>query len=180
MIKTQVLERAPTRRVICVAAVAFISICAACQVGQQGQQGEPGGKRPPNFTHGPHQLGSICQSGQTSDLIPIKFDATSNVLTDPADYVIFACEGDQIVWSKARPSANIQITVTIQGPHAKELFKSHDTTIVLDPNKPDQTPVEVVDKPQNHIFLHKYSIDVLDPGTGTHYPLDPHVIPMGN
>lgn len=181
MIKTPVLEMAATRRVMCVAAVAFISICAACQVGQQGQPGGPGpgGKPHPNFAHGPHQLGSVCQSGQTSDLIPIKFDATSNVLTDPADYVIFACEGDQIVWSKARPGANIQITVTIQGPHAKELFKSHDTTIYLDPSNPNQTTLETVDKPQNHIFLHKYSIDVLDTGTGKHYPLDPHVIPMG-
>ena len=120
----------------------------------------------------------MCKTGQTPDLIPIPVDATTNVLTDPANYVIFACEGDQIVWSVA--NTNLQITITIQGPHAKELFKSHDTIIVLDPHNPGQTPVETVDKPQNHIFLHKYSIDVLDPNTGTHYPLDPHVIPMGN
>jgi hypothetical protein len=179
MIKTQALDRA-ARRAVCVAAVALISICAACQIGQQGQQGGKGSKPPSKFTHGPHQLGSVCQFGQTSDPINIKFDANGSVLTDPADYVIFACEGDQMVWSKTRPTAAIQITVTIQGPHAKELFKSHDTTISLDPGNPDQTTVEIVDKPQNHIFLHKYSIDVFDPGTGTHYPLDPHVIPMGN
>jgi hypothetical protein len=163
---------------ICVTVVASLLMCAGCQ-------GGPGNNPPPKQARRLHQLGLVCQPGQPSDLISIGVDATDQVLTDPNSSIIFACEGDQIIWSTS--NAKIKITVNIKGPHAGELFTSHDTTIVWDPANPgagpaNQTPLETVDKPQNHIFLHKYSVDVedLQSNPHKHYTIDPHVIPMGN
>jgi hypothetical protein len=166
--------------VICAAAVAFLLMCAGCQA-------EPGNNHPPKLTRRPHQLGLVCPGDQTqtADVISIGVDATDQVLTDPNNSVIFVCQGDQITWNTS--NSKIKITVNIKGAHASELFTSHDTTIVWDPAHPgtgtaNQTPTETVDKPQNHIFLHKYSIDVDDPQSNPpkHYTIDPHVIPMGN
>jgi|ERR1700738_4632879 len=170
MRKTRVFES-----VICVAVVALILISAGCQVG-------PNINPPPKQAGRKHKLGATCKSNQTSDVITIGVDATAQVLTDLDDSIIYACEGDQIIWKTS--NSKIKITVTIKGPHASELFTSNDTVIVWDPahpvTPPNQTPVETVARPQDRIFLHKYSIDVEDISTHKHYTLDPHVIPMGN
>lgn len=159
------------------ALVSFMLMCAGCQTG-------PGVNPSPKLARRPHKLGQVCQANQTADLINVGVDTTAQVLTDPTDSVIFVCEDDQITWYTSNTSTKIKITVTIKSDHPKELFKSHDTTVVWDPDHPgtgpaNQTPVETVDKPQNYIFLHKYSIDVWDIGADKHYTLDPHVIPMG-
>ena len=167
---------------MCVVVVAFMSVCAACQPGPQPQLGGSGSTSESQFNHGPHHLGSVCKIGQVSDVIKINVDATDKVLTDPKSLVIFACEGDQITWITT--NTKIKITVTIEGDHAKELFKLGHTTAVWDPKHNtgagpvNQTPAETVEKPLNSIFLHKYSIDIDDPDHGKHYTIDPHVIPM--
>jgi hypothetical protein len=168
--------------VIGVAAVAFMSVCSACQSGPQPQPSGSGSSSESQFNHGPHHLGAVCKSGQVPDVIKINVDATDKVLTDSKSSVIFACEGDQITWITI--NTKIKITVTIEGDHAKELFKTGNTTAVWDPKHntgagpANQTPVETVEKPVDSIFLHKYSIDIDDPDHSKHYKIDPHVIPM--
>jgi hypothetical protein len=168
--------------VMCVVAVALMSVSAACQPGPQPQRGASDSSVESQFNHGPHHLGSVCKVGQISDVIKVSVDAIDNVLTDPKSSVIFACEGDQITWITT--NTKIKITVTIEGDHAKELFKLGHTTAVWDPKHntgagpANQTPAETVEKPLNSIFLHKYSIDIDDPDHGKHYTIDPHVIPM--
>jgi hypothetical protein len=167
---------------MCVVVVGFMSVCAACQSGPQPQQAGSGSTSESQFNHGPHHLGSVCKTGQVPDVIKINVDATDKVLTDPKSSVIFVCEGDQITWITT--NTKIKITVTIEGDHAKELFKTGNTTAVWDPKHntgagpANQTPVETVEKPLNFVFLHKYSIVVDDPDANKHYTIDPHVIPM--
>ena len=166
--------------VICAMVVAFMFICTGCEIGSNNNP-------PPKQVRSAHQLGLLCPADHTSQPIRISLDPTNQVLTDLNDSVIFACEKDTIVWYTTTP--NTKITITIKSSNPKELFTSHHTTVVWDPNNPgtgtpNETLPETVAKPVNYIFLHKYSVDMddVDPQhpTHPHHSIDPHVIPMGN
>jgi len=185
MSKVRVFEKA----FMCVAIIGFIATCTSCQTDQSKHTGS-GDDHDRKLTRRPHQLGLACPGDQTQtpDPIRIRVDLTAQVLTDSNDSVIFACQDDKIVWYTTRPKT--KITITIKSTNPTELFKSHNTTVVWDPDHHpsnatlNETIAEEVDKPAHHISLHKYSIDVddVDPSNSTHahFNIDPHVIPMGN
>lgn len=156
--------------------VAMMLICTGCKAG-------PNNNPPPKPARSAIQLGLLCPADHTSQAIRISVDPTDQVLTDLNDSVILACEKDTIVWYTT--TANTKITITIKSDNPKELFVSHDTTVVWDPNNPgtgtpNETPPETVARPVKYLSFHKYSIDMDDHTQHPHHHIDPHVIPMGN
>jgi hypothetical protein len=167
--KNRIFEKAA----LCVTLCAMTIGCAACGEKKPAAVGEDGGR---------HLLskGRTCQPG-TPERYEIEVTASSQVLKDPDDESIVVCKGDKLLWSIV--STNAVITITFKDSYADQIFgpgKSKFSSNSGNPKSATDEHVVIWNGPKAKLF--KYSIDVFDPGTGTgtHYPLDPHVIPMGN
>jgi hypothetical protein len=166
MTKSRIFEKAT----MCVTLFAITVGCTACGENKPVVGGD-GGRHPLS-------KGRTCAPG-TSGRYEIEVVDNSQVLKDLADETVVVCKGDKLLWSIL--STKAVITITFTDSYADQIFGPGKSKFSSNSGNPKSATDEhevIWDGPNAKLF--KYSIDVFDPGNGKHYPLDPHVIPMGN
>jgi hypothetical protein len=125
------------------------------------------------LTRYPHNLTHLrCGGHHTPENYPIAVAVNQQVLVNPDDTIIFACEGDSISWFSQ--DSNTLIKINFTDSFADDLLGEGRSKF----EKKHETDKQTVREQTGHTGrVYKYSITV-DDGTHT-FTLDPHVIPMG-
>jgi hypothetical protein len=120
-----------------------------------------------------HNLKHVrCKTGE----VDIGVDANDSVLTNADDRIVFVCSDQKICWKPK--TSNVNITIVFPGGTVG-LFESKISTLSNESKGGDVCQATQAQKPGQKLTAYQYTIDSEDLTTHKHYPLDPHVIPMG-
>lgn len=121
--------------------------------------------------------GRTCPVGAPEEY-EVEVVASQQVLKDPADDVIFLCEGDKVSWSIQGGTGVIKITFT--DSYADDLFGAGHSKFQSHPgSQKTETEKQIVKSPKEHPGRrYKYTIEVEDPAGTPKGKIDPHIIPM--